>query len=141
MKKLILLILFSVKIIPVAAQDDDKKLILTVLENQRMAWNRGDIPEYMQGYLKSDSLLFVGKSGPKYGWENTLANYQKSYPDKQSMGFLSFRIRQVKLFSPDHAFVLGAWHLKREKDEPQGYFTLILIKVQGQWKIMADHSS
>lgn len=141
MKKLILFILFSVKIIQVAAQEDDKKLILTVLENQRIAWNRGDILEYMQGYLKSDSLLFVGKSGPNYGWENTLSNYQKSYPDKQAMGFLSFRIREVKLFSPNHAFVLGAWHLKRDKDEPQGYFTLILTKIKGQWKIMADHSS
>jgi ketosteroid isomerase-like protein len=95
----------------------------------------------MQGYLKSDSLLFVGKSGPKYGWETTLANYKKSYPDKKAMGLLSFDIKEVKMISADYAFVLGAWHLKREKDDPKGYFTLIVNKISGEWKVIADHSS
>jgi hypothetical protein len=48
--------------------------------------------EYMQGYLKSDSLVFVSKNGPKYGWDNTLNNYLKSYPDRSAMGNLTFDI-------------------------------------------------
>jgi ketosteroid isomerase-like protein len=141
MKKIMVTVLFLMVTLRLSAQLDDRVLILKLLEDQRQAWNRGDLIEYMQGYSKSDSLLFVGKSGPKYGWETTLANYKKSYPDKKAMGLLSFDIKEVRMISADHAFVLGAWHLKRENDNPKGYFTLIVKKIRGEWKVIADHSS
>lgn len=119
----------------------DKKAILDVLETQRQAWNRGDLEAYMQGYWHSDSLLFVGKSGPKYGWQTTLDNYKKGYPDKAAMGQLIFNILKVQLLSKTNAFVLGAWNLKRDKDAPGGYFTLLLRKIKGEWKVVSDHSS
>ena len=124
-----------------ASYAQDRQQILAVLEKQRAAWNAGDLVNYMQGYQQSDSLLFVGKSGPTYGWKQTLANYQKNYPDKQAMGFLTFDIKKVQFISGDTAFVMGAWHLKRQKDEPQGYFTLIFKKFKSGWKIVSDHSS
>lgn len=141
MKKALVSILFLFVIVNVFAQSSDKAQILKLLEDQRLAWNKGDVEEYMQGYVKSDSLLYVGKTGPKYGWNNTLNNYKKSYPDKQAMGYLSFDIKDVKILSPEYAFVLGAWKLKREKDEPGGYFTLIVQKINGEWKVISDHSS
>ena len=119
----------------------DKTAILKVLEDQRLAWNRGDLDGYMQGYWHSDSLLFVGKSGPKYGWQTTLDNYKKGYPDKAAMGQLTFDILKVDLLDKTNAFVLGAWNLKREKDAPGGYFTLLLRKIKGAWLVVADHSS
>lgn len=141
MKKLLIVLLFSTVTVQVFAQKNDKTLILKLLEEQRQAWNSGDITEYMQGYLKSDSLVFVGKNGPEYGWDNTLNNYKKSYPDQKAMGYLSFDIKEVRMISSDHAFVLGAWHLKREKDDPKGFFTLLVRKIKGNWKVIADHSS
>lgn len=124
-----------------AQQKADKVAILSVLEQQRKAWNEGNLEQYMQGYWKSDSLLFVGKSGPAYGWQQTLDNYKRGYPDKKAMGTLTFNIKKVEFLSKDAAFVLGGWHLKREKDEPQGYFTLILRKIKGLWQVVSDHSS
>ncbi|WP_395804473.1 YybH family protein [Daejeonella sp.] len=141
MKKILLSLFFIFPTLSLFAQTSDKELIMGLLENQRLAWNKGDVEEFMQSYVKSDSLLYVGKTGPKYGWNNTLNNYKKSYPDKQAMGYLSFDIKDVKILSPDHAFVLGAWKLKREKDEPGGYFTLIVKKINGEWKVISDHSS
>ncbi len=141
MKKLVISLLLVVFAINLYAQRSQSDLILKLLEDQRQAWNRGDINEYMQGYNQSDSLLFVGKSGPQYGWNNTLENYKKSYPSKSAMGYLSFDIKEIKMISADHAFILGAWHLKREKDEPKGYFTLLVKKIKGQWKVITDHSS
>lgn len=141
MKKLSIVLLFLFSAFNLSAQKSQKNLILELLEEQRQAWNRGDINEYMQGYNKSDSLLFVGKSGPQYGWNNTLNNYKKSYPDKSAMGYLSFDIKEIRMISADYAFVLGAWNLKREKDEPKGYFTLLVKKISGKWKVIADHSS
>ncbi len=119
----------------------DQRAITNLLEKQRLAWNRGDLEAYMQGYWKSDSLLFVGKSGPKYGWKTTLENYKKNYPDDAAMGTLTFKILQVNVLDLKNAFVLGAWHLKREADEPEGFFTLWLKRIKGEWKIVADHSS
>ncbi|RVU01559.1 DUF4440 domain-containing protein [Mucilaginibacter limnophilus] len=119
----------------------DVEAIKDVLNKQRTAWNNGDIEGYMQYYWKSDSLLFVGKRGPTYGWQNTLNNYKKGYPDKAAMGILSFNIIKVELLGNNNAFVLGGWQLQRDTDKPGGYFTLWFRKIDGQWKIAADHSS
>ncbi len=141
MKKLIvscLLILGSC--ITLHAQDD-KQTILKVLETQRIAWNNGDIDGFMQGYWKSDSLMFVGKDAPVYGWQKTLDRYKKTYPDKATMGKLTFTVLKVDLLDDTNAFMLGAWHLDREKDAPGGYFTLWFRKINGIWVIVVDHTS
>ena len=119
----------------------DKQAILKVMSTQQAAWNHGDIDGFMQGYWKSDSLLFVGKSAPTHGWQATLDNYKKSYPDKAAMGILTFDIMKVDVLDATNAFILGGWKLKREKDTPGGYFTLWFRKMNGEWKIVVDHTS
>lgn len=123
------------------AQSNEKSEILNVLEKQRLAWNEGNLEQYMMGYWNSDSLLFVGKRGPQYGWQKTFDNYKKSYPDKSAMGILTFNILKVDVYTTDYAFVLGEWILDRKKDQPRGFFTLQLKKIEGKWKVIADHSS
>jgi ketosteroid isomerase-like protein len=118
-----------------------EKEIKEVLEKQRLEWNKGNMAGYMQGYLKSDSLIFVGKTGPFYGWQKNLEIYQKVYPDKAAMGYLTFDIKQIKMMDKKHAFVLGAWNLQMEKEEQKGFFTLLLEKFKDGWKIVVDHSS
>ncbi|MBS1526151.1 MAG: nuclear transport factor 2 family protein [Bacteroidetes bacterium] len=119
----------------------DTEAIKKVLDDQRLAWNRGDVESYMQGYWKSDSLMFIGHAAPVYGWRETLERYKKAYPDKSAMGELTFDILQIKVLDSSNAFVLGGWHLKREKDAPGGYFTLWFRKINGEWKIVCDHTS
>ena len=123
------------------AKSQDKEAILKVLHTQEQAWNAGDIDRFMEGYLKSDSLMFVGSSGPTYGYETVKANYKKNYPGKSGMGKLTFTIKKVELLCGDTAFVMGAFHLKRDQDEPKGHFTLIFKKFKDGWKIISDHSS
>ena len=118
-----------------------RQSILKVLEDQRIAWNQGDLKTYMEGYWHSDSLVFIGKNGPKYGWDNTLANYQKSYPDVNAMGYLDFANLHITLLHNKFAYVSGSWKLTRTKDELKGYFTLLFKKVKGKWVIVSDHSS
>jgi ketosteroid isomerase-like protein len=119
----------------------DRQAILKVMHDQQLAWNRGDINSFMQGYWKSDSLLFVGKTAPTYGWQTTLEHYKKTYPDKAAMGQLTFTILQVKVLDATNAFLLGGWKLKRAKDAPGGYYTLWFRKIKGEWKIVCDHTS
>lgn len=118
-----------------------KKEILKVMTDQQTAWNNGNIDGYMQGYWKNDSLLFIGSKGPTYGWQKTLDNYKKSYPNKEKMGILEFSDIQVKILGKKHAYVFGKWKLVRTNDSPNGIYTLIFEKFKDGWKIISDHSS
>ncbi|WP_192820996.1 DUF4440 domain-containing protein [Rufibacter sp. LB8] len=118
-----------------------KKEIQAIMDFQSQAWNRGDLPAFMEPYWQSDSLVFIGKSGPTYGWTKTLQNYQKSYPSAEAMGKLTFTLLQVNPIAPDILFVVGKWHLARSMGNLEGHFSLLFRKIDGQWKIVADHSS
>jgi ketosteroid isomerase-like protein len=122
-------------------QQNDITAILQVLKKQELTWNNGDIDLFMEGYWKSDSLVFIGKSGAKYGWETTLNNYKKSYPTPEIMGKLSFEIQKLEMISADMAFIIGKYTLVRKQDQPSGYFTLLWKKIGGQWYIISDHTS
>jgi ketosteroid isomerase-like protein len=141
MHKLILLIAFKIIATASHAQDKDLSHIKQILQQQELAWNSGDLEAFMQSYWKSDSLRFIGSRGIQYGWQTTLDNYKKSYPDKATMGKLAFTILHVEKLSPNAVFITGKWTLTREKDEPNGYFTLLWKKIRDQWVIVADHSS
>jgi ketosteroid isomerase-like protein len=123
------------------AQTTEVKAIQHLLQTQTEAWNKGDIDNFMVGYWNNDSLMFIGKSGLKYGYETTLKNYKKSYPDATAMGQLNFDLLKINILSKDYAFVVGKWHLKRSIGDLDGHFTLLLKKINKQWTVVADHSS
>lgn len=137
-------ILLIIVILPFSVYSQNMKLensIKQVLFEQEKDWNNGDITNYMNGYWKNDSLKFIGKSGIQDGWQNTLENYKKSYPDKSTMGILKFDILKIELLSKSSAFVIGKWALTREKGNINGYFTLLFKLIDGKWLIICDHSS
>ncbi|MDB5251615.1 MAG: L-asparaginase [Flaviaesturariibacter sp.] len=140
MKKLLPLLLLLLAL-GSAAQSKDEAAIRRLLTMQTKAWNHGDIAGFMQTYWKSDSLMFIGKNGIKWGWQTTLDNYRKGYPDKTAMGKLSFDILQVKRLSPDYYYVVGKWMLARTIGDLSGHYDLLLRRIKGEWKIVADHSS
>ena len=137
MKKSILLLL----ILSFSLGFSQEKEILKVLHTQQEAWNKGNLETFMSGYWKNDALLFVGSSGPTYGWQKTLDKYKKTYPNKEKMGILEFSDISVKPLGKDYAFVFGKWKLIRENDSPNGVYTLIFQKFKDGWKIISDHSS
>jgi hypothetical protein len=99
-----------------SAQTKQEEEIMKVLAAQQKCWNAGDIECYMNGYWKSDSLMFIGKNGITYGWNNTLERYKKSYPGKAAMGELSFKIISLNILSDESAFIIGEWKVSRESD-------------------------
>lgn len=139
--KMPLLLLVCLLSFSAIAQNKDRQQILSVLDAQKNAWNDGDINRFMDTYWKNDSLLFIGKSGVTYGWQNTLNNYKKGYPDTSAMGKLDFDILHVNRISQTHYFVIGKWHLTRSIGNVGGHFSLLLRKINNKWLIIADHSS
>jgi len=142
MKKKLLLPLFGLLLTAaVTAQSKDEMAIRAAMNEQLAAWNTGDLNRFMGTYWQDDSVMFIGKSGVTYGWQNTLNNYKKGYPDTAAMGKLDFNILHVKRLSVIYFFVIGKWHLTRSIGNAGGHFTLLFRKIRGKWVIVCDHSS
>lgn len=145
MRLILVTTFFLLAVMSSSGQSDSQKAkiadeIRSVMNKQAADWNRGDIPAFMEGYWKSDQLTFVSTRVTK-GWQQTLDNYKRSYPDKTAMGTLTFSDLEITVLSKDAALVLGSWSLKREKDNPGGKFTLIFRKLKDGWRIVHDHTS
>ena len=78
MKKLFsVMVLFCLLSVAANAQSKDEIAIRNLMETQRLSWNEGNLEKFMDTYWQTDSLMFIGKSGVTYGWQNTLQNYKK----------------------------------------------------------------
>ncbi|MBM4165668.1 MAG: nuclear transport factor 2 family protein [Ignavibacteria bacterium] len=121
--------------------EKEQTKIHNVLMQQRTAWNNGDIDGYMEGYWKSDSLVFTSGGNVTRGYDSTKAKYKRNYDTKDKMGTLEFSDLEISVLEENVAWVLGKWKLKRANDEPHGIFTLVMKKFDGEWKIVHDHTS
>ena len=124
---------------PVLPELDKNKIIS--LKEQEKSWNKGNIEGFMQGYIKSDFLVFNGSKGPFYGWDSVKDRYLKTYPSKDKMGKLNFKIQNISLISSNVAQLLGQFFLNYPNKQVSGYFTLVFIKTKGKWLILSDHTS
>jgi ketosteroid isomerase-like protein len=123
------------------ARDADKAAITAVLNAQQAAWNRADVDAFLVGYWHSPELTFSGSSGVSRGWDGVMARYKKNYPDQAAMGHLDFSELEYRFLGPDAALVLGRWHLKRDKGDIGGVFSLVWQRFPNGWKIIHDHTS
>jgi uncharacterized protein (TIGR02246 family) len=118
--------------------------IRSVLATQEAAWNRGDVPAFMEGYEKSPDLTFSGANGVTRGWQNVLERYRQRYPGAAAMGQLRFSDIEVRLIGSEAALVLGQFHLTRTKEaggDASGHFSLVFRKTPSGWRIIHDHTS
>ena len=151
MKKLVLLLFIPLLSFGQVSYDDTMSIesvsakdsidIMKVMKFQENAWNSGDINSFMEGYIKSDELVFSGKSGPVYGWNETKNRYLKNYPDTQTMGQLKFSVNKIQSVSSDVAFLIGEYYLTRSTEDSYGHFTLFWKKINNKWLIISDHTS
>ena len=129
--------LFAVNVDGQSAKEEIKSLLL----EQADFWNKGDIEGFMQGYIPTEDLHFLGKNGLTSGWQATLDRYKKTYPDKQTMGQLTFDFKEITERTKKIYTVIGHYHLARTgMEDAEGYFLIVLQKIKGDWKIVADSS-
>jgi ketosteroid isomerase-like protein len=123
--------------------------IRAVLAAQVAAWNRGDIPVFMESYENLPETTFIGTAINK-GFGPILERYKKAYSTHDQMGALTFNDMDVRLLPTaagvtEYAVVTGRFHLERTakgaatKDD--GIFSLVWHKGVGGWKILLDHTS
>jgi ketosteroid isomerase-like protein len=127
----------------------DETEIRAAIRVQSEAWNRADIPTFMQTYEDSPETTFIGLTARK-GFKPIRERYMLSYTNPEQMGKLTFNDLDIRLLpascgKAEYAVVTGKFHLERtargnaKKDD--GIFSLVWHKGPGGWKIILDHTS
>jgi uncharacterized protein (TIGR02246 family) len=116
--------------------------ILKVLTRQEDAWNRGDIDAYASGFKNSPDILFVGRQVNR-GFDQMLADYKHTYPNKESMGTLGYSALDPHILDDHYAFIIGHYKIERSKKgggNAEGTFSLLLENTPDGWKIILDNN-
>lgn len=115
-----------------------------VLDGQIAEWQKGNIDGFMAGYWHSDSLQFITSRGIKKSYDSVSNNYKKHYDTPEKRGFLTFRNLQFQTLDQANEIVhcTGRWHIAANENEAEksGVFSLIFKKINGEWKIIIDHT-
>jgi ketosteroid isomerase-like protein len=120
--------------------------IRKVLDESVAAWNRGDVPAFLESYKNSPQTIYIGAEGVVRGWQQIRERYMKKYvtPDRGKMGVLKFTNLEIHPLSRGYALAIGQWHLARTAangGNVGGYFTLTFEKTPAGWRIIVDHTS
>lgn len=127
----------------------DEAAIRAAIKAQTDAWNRADIPAFMQAYEDSPDTTFIGLTLRK-GYQPILERYKASYTSREQMGALTFNDIDIRLLpsgcgKSEIALVTGKFHLERsshgEAKKDDGIFSLVWRKGPHGWKIILDHTS
>lgn len=128
---------------------EDEAAIRAAIDKQVEAWNRADIPAFMQAYEDSEDTTFIGLNLRK-GYQPILKRYQENYTSHAEMGSLSFKDLDIRLLpsgcgKTELALATGRFHLERTTHGPaakdDGIFSLVWRKGPHGWKIILDHTS
>ena len=143
MKKF-LLIFLPVLLLSCAQQKMDvagiESEILELTNGQQAAWNAHDIETFMADYWNSEEMTFQSMNNRLKGWDSLLKRYETNYAGEQ-MGKLTFTDTEVKVLTPDYAYVIGRYNVEQPDGIKVGLYTILLKKIEGAWKIIHDHSS
>ena len=128
--------------VPPSRPADDRAAIAAVLVAQVAAWNRGDLAGYMDGYAKSEALVFTSGGNIRRGWNTAFDHYRAKYAaDPAAMGKLGFEILSIDAIGSAGAVVLGSWVLTDSPSDGHGVFSVILERRPEGWRIVHDHTS
>ena len=116
---------------------------IKVLLAQERAWNAGDLEGFAKAYKDSPDTLFVSRDISR-GYAGLLQSYRRDYPNRASMGTLTFSDLEVHALDERFAIALGKYRLERGKKEggnADGLFSLVMEKTANGWKIVVDHTT
>src|SRR5258708_22669586 len=92
--------------VPSTPATADDQAIYGVINQMVALWNAHDIEHYMECFWKSDNLLIVSDGEQVIGWNNLLATYQRSYPNRGDMAVCSIERLKIQRHGADLALAL-----------------------------------
>ena len=138
MRRRAVLLLFVPLVMPAG---DAESSIRAALDDQVAAWNRGDVPAFVNFY--APDCTYIGRN-VAHGRDEVLANYRKRYTGRAAMGTLQYSDVKITALGTHSAIAVGRFHLEREASaggEASGIFSLVLVERDNRWMILLDHTS
>ena len=112
--------------------------IMAIMNQQAKDWSAGNYEAFMTGYHNSEDLRFAHPKGITRGWQGVMDAYKRG-PRKSRLEFSDL---DITCLSDSAALVFGRFHnYFEDKSYKTGLFTLLMKRIDGQWKTVHDHSS
>jgi uncharacterized protein (TIGR02246 family) len=115
--------------------------IRKVFEAGCAAWNRGDLDGYLASYWDSDKTIWISGGAITRGTDAIFAAYKARFSRPQQMGELTLAELEIDVLTTEDAVAFGRWMLVGEDKTAEGFFTVQLRKIEGNWLFVSDHSS
>ncbi len=113
-----------------------------ILETQAEAWNAGDLDGFMAFYDRSPATTYIGSAGLVEGFDGIRARYAPLFEAGAQRDSLRFEDVHARALDPRFGVVTARYVLYSGPDVTStGPFTLVLMRVEGRWKIVHDQSA
>lgn len=113
-----------------------------ILETQAVAWNRGDLDGFMTPYDRSPETTYIGAPGLVTGFDAIHGRYESYFEPGAERDSLSFTDLTVRELDPRFGIATARYVLSRgDSITSTGPFTLVMMRVEGAWKIVHDQSA
>jgi len=117
--------------------------VIKVLLKQEAAWDHGDIDGFMEGYKDSPDTLFINNLIQR-GFSGMKADYHRNYPNRETMGQLTFSELEVHPIDEKVAVCVGKYKIERSKKNggnAESIFSMVFEKTDAGWKISVAHTT
>lgn len=117
-------------------------LVAVMLETQAIAWNDGDLDGFMAAYARSPETTYIGASGLIVGIDGIRARYAPLFEPGAARDSLRFADLVTRELDPRLGIATARYILERDGAVTStGPFTLVLMRVEGDWRIVHDQSA
>ena len=116
--------------------------LTSMLADGAAAWNRGDLDAFMADYVPGERTSFVTNQGVLHGLDEIRARYAPRFAPGGVRDSLSFERIETDWLAPGVAYMNAVYVLSRgDSVVARGPTSLVLLRHEGRWRIVHDHSS
>jgi len=125
---------------PPATPEGAQAQAVALLEHGALAWNRGDLDGFVDDYAVD--ATFVTSQGLVHGRDAIRARYAPRFQPGAVRDSLWFQDIEARAVGQDAIAVVAWWNLSRgDSVVSRGPTSLLLVRADGRWRIVHDHSS
>lgn len=113
-----------------------------ILQLSADAWNAGDLEGFMVHYERAPTTTYIGSSGLLEGYEAIRDRYVPDFAPGTARDSLRFESIRTRRLEQRFGLATARYVLHRGGETiSTGPFTLVLMQVEGVWKIIHDQSA
>ena len=126
------------------APGDPTARVQAMLARSAAAWNRRDLAGFVGDYAPESTTTFVSDGHVRHGFDWIRQHYAPTFAPGGRTPHDSLRFAEIEARALGDRFILATARytlFRGDSVTSSGPFTLILQRLNGQWKIVHDHTS